>query len=84
MTAKTVQKRKKTPSFEEGMQQLEALVQKLSAGELPLEESIEIYEQGTALVRELKQQLDGHRRRIEMIDPDTAEVEAFEENENDI
>lgn len=84
MTAKSAGKKKKTPSFEEGMQQLEALVHQLSDGELPLEEAIRVYEQGASLAGELKQQLAQHRKRIEMIDPDTAEIEDFEENENDI
>ena len=42
-------KRKKALSFEEGMQELNALVEKLISSELPLEEAIALYEQGTAL-----------------------------------
>ena len=66
------------------MQQLEELVQKMSDGELGLEQSIELYEQGSALVKELEHRLAQHRRRIEQIDPDTAEIEVFEENEHDV
>lgn len=84
MATKTAAKKKKELSFEEGMQQLESLVQRMSDGDLPLEESIQMYEQGSALVKELKQKLEQHRRRIEMIDPDTAEIEAFEDGENDV
>ena len=41
-------KKKKPLSFEAGMQELDALVEKLSSTELPLEEAISVYEQGTA------------------------------------
>ena len=84
MTSKSAGRKKKVVSFESGMQELEALVQKLSEGDLPLEESIQMYEQGTILAKELEKQLAQCRRRIEMIDPDTAEIETFEENENDV
>ena len=74
-------KKKKTLSFEVGMQELDALVEKLSSSELPLEESIALYEQGTALHAQLEALLAQQKKRIEMIDPDTAEIEAFEGNE---
>lgn len=74
-------KKKKTRSFEEGMQELDALVEKLSSSELPLEEAIALYEQGTALHAQLEALLAQQKKRIEIIDPDTAEIEAFEGNE---
>ena len=74
-------KKKKTRSFEEGMQELDALVEKLSSSELPLEEAFALYEQGTALHAQLEALLAQQKKRIEMIDPDTAEIEAFEGNE---
>lgn len=77
-------KKKKMRSFEEGMQELDALVEKLSSSELPLEEAIALYEQGTALHAQLEALLAQQKKRIEMIDPDTAEIEAFEGNEKDV
>ena len=77
-------RKKKTLSFEEGMRSLEELVARLSNQELPLEESIALYEQGAALAAQLEQQLAQQRRRIEMIDPETAEIEPFEEREHDV
>ena len=47
-------KKKKMRSFEEGMQELDALVEKLSSSELPLQEAIALYEQGTALHAQLE------------------------------
>lgn len=77
-------KKKKELSFEEGMAQLEQMVERLNSSELPLEESIALYEQGTALAAQLEAQLISQMKRIEMIDPDTAEIEAFEGNENGV
>lgn len=77
-------RKKKTLSFEEGMRSLEELVARLSNQELPLEESIALYEQGAALAAQLEQQLAQQRRRIEMIDPETAEIEPFEERKHDV
>ena len=74
-------KKKKPLSFEAGMQELEALVEKLSSQELALEEAIALYEQGTNLHAQLETLLAQQKKRIEMIDPDTAEIEAFEGNE---
>ena len=77
-------KKKKELSFEEGMQALTELVEKLSGSELPLEESIALYEQGVKLHAQLEELLAQQKKRIEMIDPDTAEIEAFEGNENGV
>ncbi|MBQ8620450.1 MAG: exodeoxyribonuclease VII small subunit [Clostridia bacterium] len=74
-------KKKKPLSFEAGMQELDALVEKLSSGELALEEAIALYEQGTQIHAQLQTLLVQQKKRIEMIDPDTAEIEAFEGNE---
>lgn len=74
-------KKKKQLSFEEGMQELDLIVERLSSSELPLEEAIALYEQGTQLHAQLEALLAQQKKRIEMIDPDTAEIEAFEGNE---
>ena len=74
-------KKKKPLSFEAGMQELDELVEKLSSSELTLDEAIALYEQGTALHAQLEALLAQQKKRIEMIDPDTAEIEVFEGNE---
>ena len=83
MTVKTTRK-KKAASFEAGMIELETLIERLHTQELPLEESIALYEQGTALCAQLEEMLALQLRRIEVIDPDTAEIDVFEENENGV
>ena len=77
-------KKKKVLSFEEGMKALEQLVEKLSGSELALEESIALYEEGRVLAAQLSAQLEEQKKRIEMIDPDTAEIETFEGDEHGV
>ena len=40
------------PRFEEAMDELTGLVDRLDAGDVPLEESLEVYERGVAAARE--------------------------------
>ena len=77
-------KKKKTRSFEEGMQELGVIVEKLHGDELTLEESIALYEQGTRLHAQLEALLAQQKKRIEQIDPETAEIESFEENDHGV
>jgi len=58
---------KKKISFEEGMQELEALVQGLEAGELSLEDSFKAYEKAVALKNSLSDLLDEGDRRIRVL-----------------
>ncbi|ASV69051.1 exodeoxyribonuclease VII small subunit [Cytobacillus sp. FSL W7-1323] len=41
--------KEKTPTFEEAMEQLEQIVEKLEEGDVPLEEAISIYKNGMEL-----------------------------------
>ena len=51
-------------SFEQALVELEQRVKQLDAGELPLERSLELFEQGVALVRECHEKLDVAERRV--------------------
>lgn len=51
-------------SFEESLVALEERVRKLEAGEIPLEEALEIFEQGIELTRECHEKLDAAEGRI--------------------
>ncbi|HEY8515189.1 MAG TPA: exodeoxyribonuclease VII small subunit [Candidatus Binatia bacterium] len=55
------------PTFEEGMRTLESIVSRLEAGNLPLEESLEAFEQGVAMLRTLHAQLGEVERRVEIL-----------------
>ena len=54
-------------SFEDALRALEDVVRKLETGEVPLEESIGLYERGEALRRHCQARLDSAQARIEKI-----------------
>ena len=58
--------------FETALKQLEEIVQRLERGEVPLEESITLYERGNALKRICEGKLEAARTRIETITLDAA------------
>jgi exodeoxyribonuclease VII small subunit len=55
------------PSFDDGLDRLEALVQRLEAGNLGLEEALREFEEGVTLSRTLQQQLASAQRRVEVL-----------------
>ena len=69
-------------TFEAGMSELEALTERLAEGDMTLDDTIKTYEKGVALAAQLKQQLADCSRRIEQIDPETAEITPLEEKSN--
>ena len=56
--------KKKTPSFEEGLERLEAIASQMERGELPLDELLKLYEEGMKLSNELTQKLDAASSRM--------------------
>jgi exodeoxyribonuclease VII small subunit len=56
--------------LEECLGRLEAIVGSLEAGNLPLEESLKIFEEGIALARHCARYLDEAERRIEILAKD--------------
>ena len=53
--------------FEEALERLEAIVDGLEAGELPLEEALARFEEGVGLTRALGDQLARAERRVEQL-----------------
>jgi exodeoxyribonuclease VII small subunit len=53
--------------FENGLSDLEQIVERLEAAELPLEEALALFEKGIGLVRELSRQLDEAERKLEVL-----------------
>ena len=58
---------KKKLTFEAGMAELEALVQALESGTMPLEESFKAYERAVAIREALAKLLDEGDRRIRVL-----------------
>jgi len=56
-----------TESFEEALKQLEAIVKKMEAGDMPLEASLEAFEEGVKLTNFCARKLDEAQRRVELL-----------------
>ena len=54
-------------SFEEAMRELEAVVSQLESGEVPLEESIKLYERGAALKAHCQRKLAEAEEKVAQI-----------------
>jgi exodeoxyribonuclease VII small subunit len=85
----------KPKTFESSLEELERIVRQLEQGELPLEKSLELFEQGVKLSRDCQERLSQAERRIEILmrdnqgrasvrpfDPDS-ELSAGDEDETD-
>lgn len=72
-------------SFEAGLERLEAIVDRLEQGELPLEEALAAFEEGVSLTRRCAGQLDVAERRIEELvkDGDNWLAKPFEGTDED-
>lgn len=55
------------PSFDDGLDRLESLVQKLEGGSLGLEEALSVFESGVKLSQQLQGQLAEAQRRVEVL-----------------
>jgi len=54
-------------SFEASLEALEQIVKELEQGDLPLEKSLELFEQGIGLSRQCQERLSQAERRIEVL-----------------
>lgn len=54
-------------SFEQGIEELEAIVQELERGELSLEESVRLFEKGVQLSNACRRQLEDAETRVEIL-----------------
>ena len=54
-------------SFEDALRALEDVVRKLESGEVPLDQSIDLYERGEVLRKHCQARLDAAQARIEKI-----------------
>ena len=58
---------KKNPTFEESIARLEQIVKTMERGEVPLEESIRLFQEGTELVRSCGKLLDEAQLQVQKI-----------------
>ncbi len=77
-------------SFESSLKELEKIVEQLEAGDLPLERSLELFEQGVKLSRDCQKRLDEAERKVELLLKDTdgafsrVDLEKANEDEEDV
>ncbi len=64
MTDKT-----ETVNFEKSFQELQSIINRLEASDLPLEEALKLYEQGQKLADQCAQILEAAQLRVEMLNP---------------
>lgn len=72
-------KKSKTLSFEEALDELEALVDTMEKGELSLEDSLKSFERGVELTRTCQQALKNAEQKVEILSKNTtdADLEPF-------
>jgi exodeoxyribonuclease VII small subunit len=74
-------------NFETSLEELERIVRELERGDLPLEKSLELFEQGVKLSRACQERLNEAERRIEILTRDSqgrATVSAFESDDESL
>lgn len=54
-------------TFEESLKKLETIVDQLEKGDLPLEESLKLFEEGVSLSSVCKQELDAAEGKVQML-----------------
>jgi exodeoxyribonuclease VII small subunit len=76
-------KKGKTPDFEQALEDLEATVEHLERGDLPLEEALKQFERGIGLARSCQVALKQAEQKVEILLQKTPEAapESFEPEE---
>ncbi len=67
-------------SFEEAIKRLEEIVKQLENPEIPLEESLKLFEEGSALVRQCEEILDKAELRIKHLTSSEVEGDLTDED----
>ncbi len=65
----------KTPDFEQALAELEALVERLERGDLPLDEALKTFERGVELTRHCQGSLKAAQQRVEILLKRNGQVE---------
>lgn len=73
-------------SFEENLNELEAVVKQLEGGDLPLEKALESFEKGVTLSETCRKQLEEAEKKIEILlkKNDKVETQPFPSENNQL
>ncbi len=76
--------KKQTLSFEESLGRLEEIVRHLEKGDLPLNDTLKLYEEGTGLIASCSKMLDEAEQKVVKLKkgPDRSPIESDFEDEN--
>ena len=66
-------------SFEGNMQRLEQIVRSLERGDVPLDESLKLFQEGTELVRSCQTMLDNAQQQVQKVLADANGMPVMEE-----
>ena len=67
------------PNFEDLLRQLQKVTQQLSRGDLPLEQSLRLYEQGVELTRKCEELLQRAEAQIKQLSKNEGKIGEVEE-----
>lgn len=70
MPATSKESAKVPPNFEAAMAELEALVERMDTGQLPLEASLQAYQRGVVLLKYCEKVLADAEQRVKVLDGD--------------
>ncbi len=81
--AKKTASEETSASFEDAMAELEQLVDRMEAGELPLEATLAAYKRGAELVKYCAAQLERVERQVKVLEGDMLKPLAMDIDEDD-
>jgi len=70
---------KEQKTFEQAMERLEAIVAALDGGELPLEQSLELFSEGAGLVSHCQSVLENAKLKVETLFPEERQEQPEDE-----
>ncbi|MCI1859733.1 MAG: exodeoxyribonuclease VII small subunit [Sporolactobacillus sp.] len=74
---------KQVPSFEQAMEQLEAIVRRLEENDVPLEKTIDLFQQGMTLSKLCHDKLESAGKRMDRMIDANGESHPFSPGEDD-
>ncbi len=78
-----MKKKAKSVDFEAAMAELEAIVERLEQGDLPLEESLRQFERGVELTRNCQAALKQAEQKVQVLTSGTGDTHVLEDFEPD-
>ncbi|MCW8127642.1 exodeoxyribonuclease VII small subunit [Microbulbifer halophilus] len=75
--------KKQAATFEQALEELEQLVERLEAGDLPLEEALSDFERGVKLTRECQRKLANAEQKVKVLMEENGNIRELPFDEDD-